>query len=104
VNPIALRLSAISLELEGHGMPEIVEALQIAEREILRLQELRDKGIEHVWAGRRLYFKVMASPRNTTLACIFNGILDALGQSREEGTANWEKYYPGSHPQAEPPL
>jgi hypothetical protein len=29
----------MSLELEGCGMPEIVEALQIAEREILRLEE-----------------------------------------------------------------
>lgn len=40
MNPIALRLSAMSLELEGCGMPEIVEALQIAEREIIRLEEL----------------------------------------------------------------
>jgi len=39
MNPIALRLSAMSLELEGCGMPEIVEAFQIAEREILRLEE-----------------------------------------------------------------
>jgi hypothetical protein len=39
MNPIALRLSAMSLELEGCGMPEIVEALQIAEREIVRLDE-----------------------------------------------------------------
>jgi hypothetical protein len=37
MNQIALRLSAMSLELEGCGMPEIVEALQIAEREIIRL-------------------------------------------------------------------
>lgn len=39
MNPIALRLSAMSLELESCGMPEIVEALQIAEREIVRLDE-----------------------------------------------------------------
>jgi hypothetical protein len=39
MNAIALRLSAMSLVLEGSGMPEIVEALQIAEREILRLDE-----------------------------------------------------------------
>lgn len=37
MNTIALRLSAMSLVLEGSGMPEIVEALQIAEREIIRL-------------------------------------------------------------------
>jgi hypothetical protein len=41
MNPIALKLSAISLELEDCGMPEIVEALQIAEREIIRLDEPR---------------------------------------------------------------
>lgn len=40
MNPIALRLSAMSLALEGCGMPEIVEALQVAEREIIRLEAL----------------------------------------------------------------
>jgi len=42
MNPIALRLSAAAVMLEGCNMPEIVAALEIAEREILRLDsELR---------------------------------------------------------------
>lgn len=40
MNPIALRLHEAALTLEGTGMPEIVAALEIAEREIIRLDEL----------------------------------------------------------------
>jgi hypothetical protein len=40
MNPIALRLSEMAVSLEGSGMPEIVAALEIAEREINRLDEL----------------------------------------------------------------
>jgi hypothetical protein len=36
MHPIALRLSAMALALEGTGMPEIVAALEIAEREVIR--------------------------------------------------------------------
>ena len=39
MNPIALRLHEAALTLEGQGMPEIVAAFEIAEREILRLEE-----------------------------------------------------------------
>jgi len=37
MNPIALRLSEMAVQLEGCGMPEIVAALEVAEREIIRL-------------------------------------------------------------------
>lgn len=40
MNPIALRLSEMAVTLEGCGMPEVVAALEIAEREIVRLDEL----------------------------------------------------------------
>jgi hypothetical protein len=40
MNPIALRLSAMAVSLEGCGMPEVVAALEIAEREIIRLEAL----------------------------------------------------------------
>lgn len=40
MNPIALRLHEIALTLEGSNMPEIIQALEIAEREITRLHEL----------------------------------------------------------------
>lgn len=40
MNPIALRLSEMAVTLEGSGMPEIVAALEIAEREIIRLDDL----------------------------------------------------------------
>lgn len=40
MNPIALRLHELGLQLEGTGHDEIVMALGIAEREILRMEEL----------------------------------------------------------------
>lgn len=43
MNPIALRLHEIGLRLEDAGMPEIVAAFGVAEREILRLDDERTK-------------------------------------------------------------
>lgn len=40
MNPIALRLHEAALTLDGGGVPEIVAMLEIAEREIIRLDEL----------------------------------------------------------------
>jgi hypothetical protein len=40
MNPIALRLHEIALTLEGTGQDEIVAAIEIAEREIIRQDEL----------------------------------------------------------------
>lgn len=96
MNQIALRLHEIGLQLEGSGMDEIVAALGVAEREIERLQERVDKGIESVWTGRRFYFKVLKSPQNTPLAIIFNQILTALGQepTSPESKATYERFYP----------
>jgi hypothetical protein len=39
MNPIALRLHEAALTLDGAAMPEIVAMLEIAEREIIRLEE-----------------------------------------------------------------
>lgn len=96
MNLIALRMHEMGLQLEGHGMDEIVAALGVAEREIVRLQALVDSGIESVWTGRRFYFKTLQKPGDTALAIIFNQILDSLGQANNgpESKAMYERFYP----------
>lgn len=96
MNQIALRLHEMGLQLEGAGMDEIVAGLGVAEREIERLQELVNKGIESVWNGRRFYFKVLQKPADTPLAIIFNKILEELGQPNNglESKAMYERFYP----------
>lgn len=51
MNPIALHLHEMGLQLEGCGMPEIVAALGVAEREIERLQEQLDKKAAQPWTS-----------------------------------------------------
>lgn len=78
--------------------PELAEALRIGAEEIQRLQTLVDNGIESVWSCRRFYFKVLNSPANTPLAIIFNRILAALGQTKEQDDANYQRFYPKTEP------
>jgi hypothetical protein len=94
VNPIASRLSEASVLMEGTPHHELVEMLRIGAEEIERLSKLLDGGIDSVWRGRRLYFKVMEMPRNTTLACVFNHILKQLGETRGQNADNYKRYYP----------
>jgi len=102
MNQIAERLSEASVIMEGTPHPELAEALRIGAEEIQRLQGLVDKGIESVWVGRRFYFKVLRSPDNTPLAIVFNNILTALGETPEQGKANWLRYYPPEQSASEP--
>ena len=98
MNPIAQKVSEASVLMEGTPHPELVEVLRIAAEEIQRLQTLVDKGIESVWVNRRFYFKTLGNPPNTPLAIVFNEILDALGQTNEQGNANWARFYPPERP------
>ena len=102
MNPIAERLNEASVIMEGTPHPELAEALRIGAEEIQRLQLLVDNGIDRVWTGRRFFFKVAKNPPNTTLAIVFNSILDALGQTPEQGKANWLRYYPPEPSATEP--
>lgn len=54
MNPIALRLHEAALTLDGGNMPEIVAMLEIAEREITRLEET------HIDPKSRVSWKIVA--------------------------------------------